>query len=59
MLEIRFSPAASKYFKKLRDKKLKDLFKNAINNICENPNAGQLKKGDLSGIYGYDIYYKN
>ncbi len=58
MLEVRISPSASKYFKKLRDKKLKDLFKKSIEEIRENPYAGQLKKGDLSGIYGYDFYYQ-
>ena len=58
MLEARISPPASKYFKKLRDKRLKDLFKESIEEICKNPYAGQLKKGDLSGIYGYDLYYQ-
>ena len=58
MLEARISPSASRYFKKLRDKSLKKLFKDSIDDICENPYAGQLKKGDLSGIYGYDFYYQ-
>ena len=57
MAELRISPSASKYFKKLRDRRLKELFKKTIDDICENPYKGQLKKGDLSGIYGYDFYY--
>ena len=58
MLEARITPSASRYFKKLKDKKLKELFKKSIDKICENPYSGQLKKGDLSGIYGYDFYYQ-
>ncbi len=57
MFEIRFSPSAFKFFKKLKDKKLKELFKNAINEISKNPYIGEPKKGDLTGIYGYDVYY--
>ena len=58
MLPVRFAPPALKYFKKLRDKKLKGLFHEAIDVICKNPEAGQRKKGDLAGVYGYDIYYR-
>ena len=58
MLEIRLAPPASKYLKKLKGKKLRELFRNALNEICENPYIGKLKKGDLSGIYGYDLYYQ-
>ncbi len=58
MLEVRISPHASKYFKKIRDKRLKSLYKKSISEICENPYAGELKKGDLSGIYCYDLYYQ-
>ena len=58
MAEVRISPSTSKYFKKLRDKRLKGLFKESIDYICEKPYKGQLKKGDLSGIYGYDFYYQ-
>ena len=58
MLEMRLAPPVSKYLKKLKDKKLRELFKNALDGICENPYIGKLKKGDLSGIYGYDLYYQ-
>ena len=57
MLKIKLAPPASKYFKKLKDKKLKDLFHEAIDEICENPCIGQRKKGDLKGIYCYDLSY--
>lgn len=57
MTEIRFLPAAAKYIKKLKDKKLKKLYKEAIDKIREDYHIGEEKKGDLSGIFGYDIYY--
>ena len=57
MPAVRFSPPALKYFKKLKDKRLKKLFREAIDAICQDPEAGQRKKGDLAGVYGYDIYY--
>ena len=46
MLSVRFEPPAAKYIKKLKDKKLKTLYR-----------EGEAKTGDLSGFYGYDIYY--
>lgn len=57
MTEIIFMPPASKYLKKLKDKKLKSLYKEAIDRIRMDYTVGEEKKGDLSGIYGYDIYY--
>lgn len=57
MYEIRFSPKAEKFLKKIKDKKLKEAFHEAIIKIAKNPFIGQAKKGDLSGIYGYDVYY--
>ncbi len=57
MLQVRFLPPAAKYIKKLKDKKLKDLYKKAIDEICEDYTVGEEKTGDLNGIYGYDIYY--
>ena len=53
----RFLPSAAKYLKKLKDKKLKALFMNAINAILEDPYIGEEKTGDLKGIRSYDIYY--
>ena len=57
MAEIRFLPPAAKYLKKLKDVKLKNLYREAIDRIRENPAIGEAKTGDLSGIYGYDIFY--
>lgn len=57
MADVRFLPPAAKYLKKLKDKKLKELYKKAIEAICADVTIGEAKTGDLSGIYGYDIYY--
>lgn len=57
MTEVRFLPPAAKFLKKLKDKKLKSLYREAVDKICENYLIGEPKIGDLSGVYGYDIYY--
>lgn len=57
MAELRILPPAAKYLKKIKDKKLKDQYKNALESICNNPYIGVEKTGDLSGIFGYDIFY--
>lgn len=57
MYEIRFLQPAAKYLKKIKDKKLKELYKNAIDKIREDYTVGELKTGDLSGIYSMEIYY--
>lgn len=57
MTEVRFLPPAAKFFKKLKDKKLKTLYREAIDKIREDHTVGELKSCDLSGVYGYDIYY--
>lgn len=57
MTEVRFLPPAAKFLKKLKDKQLKRLYQEAIDKICEDHTIGEMKTGDLSGIYGYDIYY--
>lgn len=57
MLEVIFLPPAAKFIKKIKDKKLKNLYKQAITEISDDPFIGEEKKGDLSGVYGYDIYY--
>ena len=55
--EVRFLPPAVKYLKKLKDKRLKKLFREAIDGIVEDYTVGEEKTGDLSGIYCLDIYY--
>ena len=57
MTEVRFLPPAAKFIKKIKDKKLKTLYQEAVDKICENHLVGEAKTGDLSGVYGYDIYY--
>ncbi|MCL4386609.1 MAG: type II toxin-antitoxin system RelE/ParE family toxin [Cyanobacteria bacterium] len=57
MYEIQFSTAAQRYFKKLRDKKLKNAFYEALHKISENPYTGIQKSGDLATVYGYDVHY--
>lgn len=52
------SPATEKFIKKLKDKPLKRKFKEAFIEIQRDPfETGEQKTGDLSGIYGYDIYH--
>ena len=57
MAELRVLPPAAKFLKKLKDKKLKRLHKQAIDAILENPTIGEEKTGDLKGVRGYDIFY--
>lgn len=57
MTEVRFLPSAAKFIKKLKDKKLKMLYQEAVDKIRSDYTVGEAKTGDLSGIYGYDIYY--
>ena len=57
MTEVRFLPPAAKFLKKLKDKKLKLLYQEAVDRIREDYTVGEAKTGDLSGVYGYDIYY--
>ena len=57
MTEGRFLPPAARFLKKLKDKKLKTLYQEAIDKIREDHTVGTAKVGDLSGIYGYDIFY--
>ena len=57
MNDVRFLPPAQKFLKKLKDKKLKALYREAVEAIREDPFIGDAKTGDLAGVYGYDIYY--
>jgi len=59
MLPVVYTPIAEKYFKKLNDKALKKTFKEAIISIRKNPNIGQAKTGDLSGLYSLDLYHNH
>ena len=57
MYELRFSPQAEKYFRKIKEKPLKQAFLGALKAIAEDPYAGSAKTGDLSGFYGWNVYY--
>ncbi len=57
MAQVRFLPPVAKFLKKIKDKNLKTLFRQAIDDICKDYTIGQLKNGDLAGVYCYDIYY--
>ena len=57
MTELRVLPPAAKFLKKLKDKKLKILYKEAIDAILDDPTIGEEKTGTLKGVRGYDIYY--
>lgn len=57
MTEVRFLPPAAKFIKKLKDKKLKMLYQEAIDKIRDDHTVGEAKTGDLSGVYGYYIFY--
>lgn len=57
MLDYKVSPKAEKFFKKIKDKNLKDKFKNAIVEIRKNPDIGEKKRYDLKGLYGLNLYY--
>jgi mRNA interferase RelE/StbE len=58
MLPVIYLPAFESYIKKIKDKGLKENIWKAVDEIRENPNVGDAKKGDFSGILCYDIYYQ-
>ena len=51
--EILFSPAAVRYFKKIRDAGLSEAYETALVAMAANPYVGKPKRGDLAGVYGY------
>lgn len=57
MYELRIEPKAARYLKKIKEKQLKKAFQDAIDTILQNPYVGELKTGDLTGVYCYDVYY--
>ena len=58
MFELRYKPRAEKYFKKLKEKNLKKVYREALIEISKDPfNTGEAKSGDLAGLYCYDLYY--
>ncbi len=57
MARLRILPPAAKYLKKIKDKRLRLEYKQAIDIILQDHTVGTMKIGDLAGIYSYDIYY--
>jgi len=55
MYDVSYSRAAEKYLKKIKEKGLKDAFKDAIDKLRVDPYIGTQKAGDLRGIFGYDV----
>jgi len=50
-------PPAAHFLKKIKEKPLKDAFQKTINEIIQNPYAGEPKAGDLLGVFSCDIFY--
>lgn len=48
---------AARFLKKIKEQPRKAAFQTAIDEIILNPYVGELKTGNLSGIYCYDIIY--
>jgi mRNA interferase RelE/StbE len=57
MYEIHFTGAVEKYLKKVKEKGLKKAFQSALKEISSDPYIGELKTGDLTGVYCYNVYY--
>ena|SRR5690625_133012 len=58
--ELRQNPGFKRFTKKIKDKQLQNKIKTAIEDIQANPyEAGEQKKGDLSGLFCYDIRHAN
>lgn len=59
MANLLVLPPAAKFLKKIKDKNLKLRFQKAIDEILLDHTAGEAKRGDLAGVFGYDIYYNS
>lgn len=57
MANVIYLPPAKKFLKKIKDKKMLQAFRVAIEQIAADYTIGEPKTGDLRGIYGYDVYY--
>ena len=44
MAEIRFMKSAARFLKKLKDKKLKELYRQALEKLAQDPTLGQEKQ---------------
>lgn len=57
MAQLRILPPAAKFLMKIKDKRLKTLYQEAVDRILEDYTVGEAKTGDLAGVFGYDICY--
>lgn len=58
--ELRQYPAFKRFTKKVKERQLRNKIKIAIKEIQADPyEAGVKKKGDLSGVFCYDIRHAN
>ncbi|MGI5912424.1 MAG: type II toxin-antitoxin system RelE/ParE family toxin [Syntrophomonadaceae bacterium] len=57
MAKLVILPPAARYFKKLKEKPLKDKFQAVIDQLLLDPYFGEPKTGDLSGVYCCDIFH--
>jgi mRNA interferase RelE/StbE len=58
VIEVRYRNSAKQYFKKLKDKHLRNLFLQHILQIQKDPFTGIEKRGDLSGIFTIGFNYR-
>ena len=58
MRKLVILPGAARYLKKLKDRALKDKFKQAIEAILDDPYIGDAKSGDLADVYCCDIHHQ-
>ena len=57
MYELWYLPDAERFFKKIKEKGLKDAFCKALKTISKDPYALERKSGDLAGVFGCGVYY--
>jgi mRNA interferase RelE/StbE len=53
--DINFTHTASKDYAKLHDKKFKEKFSHAVEELASNPLSGKPLQGELKGCYSYRI----
>ncbi|GAC41293.1 type II toxin-antitoxin system RelE/ParE family toxin [Paenibacillus popilliae] len=58
MLPVTYISPAKRYFKKLVEKPLKKAYLDAITTIRRDPLIGNPKTGDITEVYGYDLFYQ-
>lgn len=58
MLDVEFKPKVIRILKKFKkkDRQFYEQINDTITNIRIDPNIGNVKKGDLSGIWSVDLY---